>query len=354
MKISQNEIKSNTGHLISEPSNIAYLSNFTGTNGTILLTKNKNFFFTDARYYRVAKIVVPNNFEIIITSDLKTELKKLLKKMKITTLNFESQNISFSKYTALKKSFPKIKLNPCTDFVERMRMIKTEQELKFITKSQRINEKVLNEVIKNIRIGKTEKQIAWEIKKNGHDLGADTISFPPIVGFGANSGSPHHFSGSRKLKKGDIVLIDMGMKYKGYCSDMTRTYFTEKPTPLQAEIYNLVLKAQESAITTLKANIQGSKADKTARDIIAKAKYGPEFSHSLGHGIGLDVHEAPYLSTTYNKPIPENTVITVEPGIYLEKSFGVRIEDMVLIKHNKAENLTKTPKQIASLILSVS
>ncbi|MBU1703537.1 Xaa-Pro peptidase family protein [Patescibacteria group bacterium] len=354
MKNLQRKIESGSGHLIMNPSNIAYLSNFTGTKGAILITKNKSFFFTDARYAREAKRIVPKNFEIIITGDMATELEKLIKKLRVTTINFESQHVSYFKYETLKKALPKTKLKPCPDFAEQLRMIKTKREIAFITGSQRINEKVLREVIENLRYGKTEKQIAWEIEKIGHDMGADELSFPPIVGFGSNSGCPHHMSGNRKLKKGDMVLIDMGMKYKGYCSDMTRIYFTKKPTQKQALIYNLVLKAQETAIATLKAGILGTAADNAARDVIEKAGYGPQFSHSLGHGVGLEIHEAPSLSVTYDKPIPENTVVTVEPGIYLEKSFGVRIEDMVLIKRNKAENLTKTPKQIDSLILSIS
>lgn len=354
IKAFQKTITKEQAVLITDPSNIAYLTGFTGSNGTVLLTGTKAFFFTDSRYTRVAQKVVPASVERIVTSKLLEALKTVIQKLKIQKLLFEPYDVSFAKHQFLKKGLPSVKLIPMKEGIEIFRIVKSAKELRLIQKSQQINEQVFKAVTKNLRVGKTEKQIAWEIEKTGRELGADRISFEPIIGFGSNSGSPHHMNTNRKLKKGDMVLIDMGMSYKGYASDMTRTCFTQKPTPKQASIYNLVLKAQEAAIQQLKANMKGSIADKISRDIILEAGYGELFGHSLGHGIGLQVHEAPALSTGYEKPLPEGTVVTVEPGIYLENSFGVRIEDMVIIKRNKAENITKIPKKIENLILSVS
>ena len=339
--------------LITDPSNIAYLTGFTGSNGTIFLTNKVAHFFTDARYTRVAKKVMPKNVEVHIVSSFK-QISDIAQKLRIKTISFEAHNVSVARLDYLKKGLKPIKLQPSTIYVETLRMVKSEEELKYLIKSQRINEQVFKAVTKNLRVGKTEQQVAWEIEKTGRELGADGISFEPIVGFGSNSGSPHHMNTTKKLKKGDMVLIDMGMSYKGYASDMTRTCFTQKPTPKQANIYNIVLEAQEAAIQKLKAGMKGSEVDKISRDIIVKAGYGELFGHSLGHGIGLQVHEAPNLSTGYDKPLPLGTVVTVEPGIYLENSFGVRIEDMVIIRRNKADNITKIPKKIENLILSVS
>lgn len=352
MKQFLKKIKKTQGYLITDPANIQYLTNFTGSNGAVLLTQKKAYLITDARYTRVAQKVAPDNVDVIITSYLYQDLKSLLKINKIRTVLFEAHRVSVQQHQMMKLLLPRTK--PTTGFVEKFRMVKTDEEIKHLIKSQRLNEKTLKEVIKKLKTGKTEKQIAWEIQTIGRDLGADDISFEPIVGFGTNSGSPHHHNTTRKLKKGDMVLIDMGMKYKGYCSDMTRTFFTQKPTAKQAEIYNLVLKAQVEAEKALRPNMWGKTADGVARDIIAKAGYGPQFSHSLGHGIGLEVHEAPSLSTGYRKRLPEGTVVTIEPGIYLENSFGVRIEDMVILRRNKAENITKIPKKLEESILSIS
>lgn len=348
------KIAKNQAWFITDEFNIRYLSNFTGTNGQLFLTSNNSYLLTDFRYLRVAKKVLPKNFQLInIDKPLSQKLNELIAKHKIQTLFFEEKNLSHLRWQSMKKLLKVNTFQPGNDLIENLRIIKTDQELKLIIKAQRIAEKVFLEVRKNLKIGKTEQEIAWEIEKLGHDYGADTISFPSIIGFGSNSGSPHHQNSNRKLKKGEMVLIDMGMKYKGYCSDMTRMIFTAKPTPIQQKIYNLVLEAQETTIKKLKAGIMGSTADQWSRDIITKAGYGETFGHSLGHGIGLEVHESPNLSSGYNKAIPANTIVTIEPGIYLKNSFGVRIEDMVLVKGNKVINLTRIPKSINSCIKSL-
>jgi Xaa-Pro aminopeptidase len=273
--------------------------------------------------------------------------QEFLLKNKIKKLGFESTDVSVQTYEATKKRLKKIKLVPVQKYIETIRIIKTKDELKKLEKAQEIAEKTLNHIIeKYLKPGITEKQIAWEIERVGHELGADTISFAPIIGFEENSAIPHHQNTDRKFKKGDTVLIDMGMKYQGYCSDMTRTFFTKKPTPLQEKIYNLVLEAQEKGIRAMKAGVTGGMIDAIAREHITAAGYGAHFGHSYGHGIGLEVHEAPTVSTHSKEPLPEGTIVTAEPGIYLEGQFGVRIEDMCLIGKNSARNLTKFPKKI--------
>lgn len=354
-KIQQTLHKNNLDALlVTDSFNIRYLSHFTGTNGQLFISKKNAYLITDFRYLAVAKKILPPSIKLVeMDKGLLAALQNLINKNKTHILGFEEKNVNFFKYSALKKNLKKCTLKAIHGIVETLRVIKTQEEIKLITKAQRIAEKVFMEVRKNLKVGKTEQQIAWEIEKLGHEYGADTISFPPIVGFQQNSASPHHQNSSRKLKKGDVVLIDMGMTYRGYCSDMTRMIFTQKPTSLQAKIYNTVLEAQELTIQKLKAGIPGNIADKWSRDVITKAGYGKTFGHSLGHGIGLEVHEAPSLSAGYEEPIPEGTIVTVEPGIYLENSFGVRIEDMVLVKGQNVVNLTKIPKHLKDSIFII-
>lgn len=353
VSILQKQIAPGEAHLITNHHNIEYLSGFTGSNGTILLTRTKTYLFTDFRYERVAQKVTKKGIKPIINGPILAEIQKILSKHKIKQVLFEESDVSVAKLKLLKKVLKGIKLSPGKLFVEQFRMSKKNEEIRHIIKAQRIAENTYKKVVQKLRIGMSEAAVAWEIEKIGHELGADTISFPSIVAFGSNSGSPHHQSGSRKLKKGDIVLIDMGMKYKGYCSDMTRTAFTKPPTKLQEKVYLTVLQAQTEAEKHVATGAVGSKVDKVARNIIKEAGYGDRFGHSLGHGIGLEVHEAPNLAQGYNKPLPDNTIVTVEPGIYLEKSFGVRIEDMVLVKGKKAVNLTKSTKDLKRLVLTI-
>ncbi|MEK7544915.1 MAG: Xaa-Pro peptidase family protein [Patescibacteria group bacterium] len=339
---------------IENLTNIRYLTGFTGTYAFLILGKKKSWFFTDSRYTTYAKKLLSKDWTLIDTREIKKGTReKFLQKNGIKTIGFESDHVSVEQYGFTKKLLTKTKLKPIKNFVEDMRIVKTETELKKLKKAQQIAEKTLEEITKKyLKNGVTEKQIAWEIERIGHELGADTISFAPIIGFGANSAVPHHQNTDKKFKKGDVILIDMGMKYQGYCSDMTRTFFTAKPTPLQQKIYNLVLEAQEMGIQKMRAGVTGAEIDKIARDHITAAGYGKNFDHSYGHGIGLEVHEAPSVSTNAKNKIPEGTIITAEPGIYLEGQFGVRIEDMCLIHKDRAENLTKSPKKLSQICIS--
>ncbi len=347
------------GKLITNKSNIRYLSNFTGSSGFMLLTKKNSYLFTDFRYIERAKNCIKKGIEIIDTTKLwknKKELKenwqKILKKHKVKTLGIEESNLTVTQFKKYKKISGKIKYTDISGEIEEKRAIKSKEEIKLLTKSQRINEKVFLEIKKIVQKHIEQKKrtplyeidLAWRIKELGNKYGAEDVSFDPIVAFGKNSAIPHHMPGKTKLKKGDIVLIDMGMKYKGYCSDMTRTFFTSKPKQEHLDIYNTVLEAQLNGIKKIKAGTTGKNADAYSRDIIKKAGYGEAYGHAGGHGIGLDIHETPSLSENFAKKFKENTVVTVEPGIYLTGKIGVRIEDMILITKNENKNLTKITK----------
>lgn len=356
--------------LITNKTNVTYLSNFNGSSGFMLLTKNKKYLFTDFRYIERAKSIIKKDIELVnITrvwrnpKELKASWQKILSKHNIRILGVEESDLTVTRYKKYKKISKLKGKSPkfidIADEITKIRAIKTPEEIKIIIKSQQINEQVFNEIKKIIqnwlksdqKKPLKESELAWTIKKLAHDFGAEDVSFDPIVGFGSHSARPHHEPDHTNLKKGDIVLIDMGVKYKGYCSDMTRMLFTSTPTPKQKEIYNLVLAAQENAIKKIKAGISGINADKLSRDLIDKAGYKEQYGHAGGHGIGLDIHEIPSLSSGYKGPLPENSIVTVEPGIYLEGEFGVRIEDMILVTKSGNKNLTKIPKKLEKIIL---
>jgi Xaa-Pro aminopeptidase len=357
------KIKPGEGYLISSPANSFYLNGFTGAIAPFFLTSQKAYLMTDARYFNEAKEKCDKRCSVVnIKPSAAQLLAALAKKHKIKTVYFESEHLTYLRFLkygaalkqALKPPLKQISFKPSENFIAGFRASKTPQEVANIVKAQRIAEKALVIVTKNLKAGQSEKEVAWQIEKIGRELGAEAVSFEPIIAFGANSAIPHHQNTDKKLKKGNVVLLDIGFKYKGYCSDMTRMVFTAAPTPLQTKIYNLVLEAQEAAIKKIRAKaVACNIIDAIARDIIAKAGYGKNFLHSLGHGVGLEIHEYPRLNDLECDPLPENSVVTVEPGIYLQNSFGVRIEDMVLVRGNKALNLTKAPKLLDQCIVKI-
>lgn len=375
--------------LITSKSNITYLSNFNGSAGFMLLTKNKKYLFTDFRYIERAKDTIKKGITLVnITrvwrnpEELKKSWQKILKQHSIKTLGVEESDLTVSQFkrfernsndklstrdasrspgiTSKKIRPSKIRFLNISGDIEQIREIKTPEEIKLTVKSQEINEKVflaIKKIIHDYLKSSSDKplreiELAWKIKELGHQFGAEEMSFDPIVSFGKHSSRPHHEPDNTAIKKGDIVMIDMGMKYKGYCSDMTRMIFTDTPTKKQAEIYNLVLESQENALKKIKAGMTGAVADALSRDIIKKAGYGEYYGHAGGHGTGLDIHEVPSLSENYKKPLKTNSIITVEPGIYLEGEFGVRIEDMTLVTKTGNKCLTKIPKSIEKCIIA--
>jgi len=354
--IAKNKI---SAFLITGRSNIKYLCGFSGSSGFLLITKSKTILFTDSRYIERAKYTVPKSIELIDITRVwrnPTELKKAwqqkIRSLRISKIGVEESDLTVSEYKKFKKISPKIKFTDISGEIETLRAIKTPAEIKLITKSQRINEQVF-ELIKKLihkqvksRTQISETSIAWEIKRLGQELGAEDVSFDPIVAFGKNSSMPHHQPGKTKLKKGDLVLIDMGMKYKGYCSDMTRIIFTATPTKLQKEIYETVLAAQKAALKTTNNGFVEQKIDSLARTPITEAGYSENFGHGTGHGIGLKIHESPSLSPNGKNKIKPGMVITVEPGIYLPGKFGIRIEDMAIVTKTGLKNITHLNKDI--------
>ncbi|MBN1494571.1 aminopeptidase P family protein [Candidatus Peregrinibacteria bacterium] len=354
LKEIRKKIKKFSALLVMKPENIFYLTGFTGSRGLILITNKNAYFYTDFRYFEYAKKTVPKIFKVqLINKKWKKDWSGLLKKLKIKSLGIEENFFSLKQYNDLKKLSKGVKLKESKSIIEALRETKSEKELMLIKKAQQINEKVLNIIKRHLKAGVSEKQIEWLIIQEIHNCGGNGPSFNPIVAFGNHTAIPHHQNTDRKLKKGHVVLIDMGVKYKNYCSDMTRTYFTAKPTVLQKTVYAAVLDAQKNSIKMIQSGITHKKVINAAIKIIKEAGYLNNFQHGLGHGVGLEIHEAPNLTAEKSIKLKENMVMTIEPGIYLENNFGVRIEDMVKITRSGHINLTKAHKELENAIINI-
>lgn len=331
-----------------------YLSDFRGSKGYLVMHGRKGFLFTDARYHLVAKSQIPASFEIVdITKGLQKPWREFLKRHKVRKFGVEGNSITFAFFKKLRKISKGARLIDIKSSLDERRMVKKPAELYDIKFAQRITDKIFLALKKWIKSGVREKDIEWKIKVLAHEFGANDLSFVPIVAFAENSAAPHYCNTDRKLKRGDMILIDMGVKFNGYCSDMTRVLFTKRPTEEQKRVYEIVRRAQMAAIKSIKKGMIGKNIDGIARHVIKKAGFGKQFGHSLGHSVGLDIHELPNLSPKYKGKLPAGCIVTVEPGIYLPGKFGVRIEDMVLVTSKGTLNLTKTPKNLKSCIINI-
>lgn len=344
------------GLLISSTANIFYLTGYSNFSLEerecyLLITNKKQYLLTDGRYIEAVKRSIPHFEHIEITDKLSYEevLKNFLKSHKINVLGIEEGDLRVSEYKKIKKIFKKI----INVDLNNLRIIKEELEIESIKKACRLTDKGVEDILKKFKPKVSEKEIAWEfeklIKENGGELSFDTI-----IAFGENSAIPHHQTSVRKLKKGDYVLIDCGSKVEGYCSDMTRTYVFGKPSDKQKYIHQTVLKSQQKAIDYINEQLEngkevsGLKADKVAREYIKTLGFEP-YSHGLGHGTGVLIHEPPRLSPKSKDVLKEGMVFSIEPGIYIPGFGGVRIEDLFVIKNNKLVQLTNSPKELREI-----
>ncbi len=336
--------------LVSGPENRRYLSGFTADDpewGMLLITPKAAVLITDFRYQIWAQQEALG-FEIIIyPADLGRTLADLLKELGVLRLGFEAAHLTYRQYERLTKTTAEAGLQmewlPRVGLVEGLREAKSAGELDAIRRALELTETVLQEVAAALSPGLTEGQVAWEIEKRLREGGAEGLAFPPIVAAGANSARPHHHPGDYVIKPGEPVIIDMGARVDGYCADLTRTVVLGEPDEQFRKIYSLVRRAQEQAEGWLKAGMESQAGDALAREIIAAAGFAEAFGHSLGHGVGLAVHEAPALSPNPERStiLKSGSVVTVEPGIYLAGWGGVRLEDMVHLRPEGAEVLNK-------------
>lgn len=337
--------------LISYRPNSYYVSGFTGSSGVIIVTQTKNIVVTDFRYVTQAREQSPDFIlEEQETSQIYEEVAKVCHRHKISSLFFESEHLTFSQYEILRSALKEsVSLKPAANIVELIRSQKEEKELTYIKESIRIAESSFQQLLTEIVPGMTEKQIALRLEWLMRERGASGVSFDMIVASGARSALPHGVASDKPIATGELVTFDFGCFYKGYASDITRTIAIGSCSLQQRQIYEIVHTANKKAIEGIVVGRKASNVDEIARDIITKAGYGNDFGHSTGHGIGLDIHEYPRVGNASEDTLLPGMVITIEPGIYLQNQFGVRIEDDILITENRYEVLTSLPKELIIL-----
>ncbi|MBS5952904.1 MAG: aminopeptidase P family protein [Paraclostridium bifermentans] len=333
--------------LIEESKNKRYISGFTGTAGSIIITKEKNILFTDFRYTQQAKNQT-EDFEIVEISRT-NPITNFLKEMDMKRLGFEDDKMSFSTYSNYKDALSSTEMVPLKGLMLDLRAIKDEKELEIIRQASKIADNGFKYILGFIKPGMKESDVALELEFFMRKQGATGVSFDFIVASGKRSSMPHGVASDKVIELGDFVTIDFGCVYNGYCSDMTRTIVVGKANEKQKEIYNIVLEAQLKVIEAAKANMSGIELDNIARQYIIEKGYGDKFGHGLGHGIGLDVHELPNVNTLGEKLLKPNMVISDEPGIYIEDFGGVRIEDLLIITEDGCEVLNSSPKELVEL-----
>lgn len=334
------------GAIITHGTNIRYFSNFTSDESVLVISKDRRVLLTDFRYTIQAKELSAPAFEIIETSRAiaTDEISAVLKEMGVKRCAFEDGYLTVRAFNNYKE-LP-VELVPMTPVIDRVRLVKDEYEIECLKKAQSIADEAFAELITKIRAGMTEKEVANLLDHLLRVHGAEENSFDTIVGSGPNGALCHATPGARKLQEGDLVVIDFGCKYMGYCSDMTRTIAVGEPCDELKKIYSIVLDAQLKALEALTPNMSAKELDGVARGVITEAGYGPCFGHSLGHGFGLDIHEAPYASTRSEDALIPGTTITVEPGIYVEGLGGVRIEDDCVLTEDGYIDLAHTRKDM--------
>ncbi len=338
-------------YLITSIPNIHYLTGFDGSYASMVITENSYYFISDGRYQEYARSILPRKVTFILQDNgLIPAVKEILAKDNAKELYLEEHSMPLSQYFQFKNSLKKFKLRGGGDIVNEQRMIKNEGELVLLRKAASITDGCFSHLLGIIKPGILEWDISVEIEHYYRTHGASSTSFESIVASGAGSSRPHYKTGDlKKLEPGDMVLIDMGCTYKGYNSDLTRTVFLHNITSEFRNIYNIVLRAQETAINSIRPGITTGSLDTKARDVIKNQGYGEFFSHSLGHGVGLEVHELPAVKPGGTMRLKKNIVITVEPGIYMPGKGGIRIEDMICTGSDGPEMMTGSSKDIIIL-----
>ncbi|MDO8578837.1 MAG: aminopeptidase P family protein [Dehalococcoidales bacterium] len=339
------------GMFVSQEDNRHYLSGFLGTAGSLLITAREAVLATDFRYIEQAGIQAPDYRIVQISATSPDWFAKLTADLNIKRLGFEAGDITFSRHRQLSESIlgtnSQLELVPTEGTVEAIRMVKEPEEIEFMSSAAGIADKAVEHARKVIHAGLKEKELAWEIEKFMRESGSQSLPFEVIVASGPNAALPHARPSERRIGNNEPVVIDIGARIHGYCSDLTRTICLEEPNggdPKFKQVYAIVLKAQSAAITGITKGTTGRDADALARKIIEDAGYGKAFGHSLGHGVGLDEHEQPCLGPNSKDVLTDNMVFTVEPGIYLSGWGGIRIEDLVVLENGKIRPLSKVAK----------
>lgn len=336
--------------LLTSRPNRFYASGFPSSDGIAFLTGTDSIFATDSRYTEAASRCIsgakveelPRGVSYVQMVD------DLVRRYGVKRLGFEEDAMTVGEYQRYENRLP-CALVPAQAVLKELRAAKSGEELALMRQAQEIAERALADVLPQIKPGVSELDLAAELTYRMMRHGAGGNSFDPIVVSGPNSSLPHGVPTSRKIQSGEFVTMDFGCVYGGYCSDMTRTVAVQHADDEMRQVYQLVLRAQEAGIAAARAGIPGKEIDEAARAVIRQGGYGPCFGHGFGHSLGIEIHESPNLNVSGTNPLPVGAVVSAEPGIYLPGRFGVRIEDVLYLKEDGCENLTRAPKELLIL-----
>lgn len=334
--------------LVTSPINRRYLTGFTGTAGAVLVSQDNARFITDFRYTAQAKEQA-KGFDVVEHSQpIEQDINKQLKEMNVKRLGFEKNQVTYAAYESYKKMFD-VELVPTSDIVENIRLIKSPEELDIMKKAAKIADEAYDHIQSFIKPGVTEIEVSNELEFFMRKQGATSSSFDIIVASGYRSALPHGVASDKPIQAGELVTLDYGALYEGYCSDITRTLAVGEINDELKTIYDTVLQAQLLGVEKIKPGLTGKEADALTRDYISEKGYGDYFGHSTGHGLGMEVHEGPALSHRSDVRLRPNMVVTVEPGIYIPDVGGCRIEDDIIITETGNERLTHSTKELIHL-----
>lgn len=332
------------GAVFFNMNNIRYLSGFTGSEGMILVGSGKTFLFVDGRYTEQAAVET-RGVKIIECREKLEDVVQVIHRTGLKRLGVEADVMTLAQYNQLKSLMSAKEIIPLTSGLRMLRAFKDETEISRIKKAAGIASAAMRSVINRARPGWTEKEMAWQFEIEAREKGADGIAFETIAASGKNAAFPHAKPTNKKIKKGDFVVLDYGVRYQGYCSDETCTIAFGKLTDRQKNAYQIVKEAHDGVLKKLRAGMSAAEIDKLVRSIFGK-KYVQYFIHGTGHGIGLDIHEAPRLAPLSGDVLKPGMVFTIEPGLYIPGLWGIRIEDTVCLKENSCEKLTKMSKEL--------
>jgi Xaa-Pro aminopeptidase len=326
---------------------LIWLTGYTGTSALALIGPGDRMLATDFRYFERVVDSLPDGYEAVRAE---RELVEAIGSRMKGRVGFDEAKTSVKSHAALAEAAPGgVELVAVSGVTERLRRVKDEAEIAAMAEAAKLTDAVYAEIEERGLLGRSEIEVAVGAEVRMRELGATGPSFPPIVAAGLNGAQPHAEPGEHEIAPGEPVVIDMGAIVDGYCSDCTRTYAASEPSPEAREVYELVREAQQAALDGIRAGVSGKQADAIAREIIEAAGHGEHFGHGLGHGVGVEIHEAPRLAKRSDDHLEANEAVTVEPGVYVPGEFGVRIEDLVIVEPHGHRNLSSRPRELLVL-----
>jgi Xaa-Pro aminopeptidase len=334
--------------LVTRPVNVRYLTGFTGSNGQLLSVPGGGVFLTDSRYEAQSRREVADLRRVVYPQKLAPALAEAAGDEGVRRIGFEAGGMTYRTWREL-SGLEGIELHPLEDDLERLRWAKDDEEIGLLERAQEVTDAAFDRIIGKLVEGVSERQVGFELDLAMREIGAERVGFDTIVAFGENAAEPHHGPSDRALRRGDVVKLDFGCVVDGYHSDMTRTVAFGEPGQRIRDLHDLVRQAQLAGIDLVRSGITGKEADRAARSVIEDAGLGDRFGHSLGHGVGLEIHEGPSLRRGSDDVLPDGAVVTVEPGVYVPGLGGVRIEDAVVVGPDGGRPLPRTPKDLLVL-----